>query len=148
MKIVCKLLAIFTLVVSSYTTKAQVATPSKPQLFSRFSNKLPTPVTELGKAFEAKVGSRIEIAFSNLDFTGIITSSVKRYDNLYSVVIKSTSLDNALLSISKRINDDKTITYVGRLINQDYADGYELVKDNEGNYALNKIQTNDLLQDQ
>ena len=26
--------------------------------------------------------------------------------------------------ISKRINDDNTITYVGRIINEKYADGY------------------------
>jgi len=56
-------------------------------------------------------------------------------------------LQNTLLSISKRINDDNTITYVGRIINEKYADGYELKKDNNGNYSFNKIRTEELIQD-
>ena len=51
------------------------------------------------------------------------------------------------LSISKRIDDDNTITYVGRIINEKYADGYELIKDKSGNYSFNKIKTADLIQD-
>ena len=132
---------------SSYATKAQVTTSSRQNLFSRYSEKLPTAVTELDKAFNAKLGADVNLKFSNFSFSGTVTSSVKRYDNLYSVVIKSTSLSNSLFSISKRINDDKTITYVGRVINEKYADGYELTKDSDGNYALNKIKTEELLQD-
>ncbi len=50
-------------------------------------------------------------------------------------------LQNALLSISRRINDDNSVTYVGRIINEKYADGYELIKDNSGNYSFTKIKT-------
>ena len=56
-------------------------------------------------------------------------------------------MQNSLFSISKRINDDNTITYVGRIINEKYADGYELKKDNYGNYTFNKIKTEELIQD-
>lgn len=147
MKSIYKLLAVCTIIVSSYATNAQVTTSTRQNLFSRYSDKLPTAITELEKAFNAKPGTEVKLMFSDFSFTGIITSSLKRYDNLYSVVITSASLNNTLFSISKRVNDDKTITYVGRIINEKYADGFELEKDSGGNYALNKIKTEDLLQD-
>lgn len=135
------------IVMSSYGTKAQVVSSSRPQLFRTVSDRLPTAITELDKAFTAPEGTSVKFKFYNLAFSGIVTSSIKRYDNLYSVIIKSSSLNNTLLSISKRINDDKTITYVARIINEKYADGYELIKANDGSYAFNKIKTEALIQD-
>jgi hypothetical protein len=51
------------------------------------------------------------------------------------------------LSISKRINDDQTITYVGRIINNNYADGYELKREKNGSYTMHKIKTDALIED-
>ena len=90
----------------------------------------------LSKAFNVPEGGKVKLNFGNFAFNGIVTSSIKRYDNLYTVIVKSPSLNNTLLAISKRINDDKTITYVGRIINDKYADGYELKKENNGSYAM------------
>jgi len=56
-------------------------------------------------------------------------------------------MNNTLLAISKRINDDKTVTYVGRIINDKYADGYELKRENNGSYAMQKIKTDALVED-
>ena len=36
---------------------------------------------------------------------------------------------------------------MGRIINENYDDGYELVQDENGSYILNKIKTEVLLQD-
>jgi hypothetical protein len=92
-------------------------------------------------------GGKIKLAFGDFAFNGIVISSIKRYDNLYTVIVKSPSLDNTLLSISKRINDDQTITYVGRIINNNYADGYELKRENNGSYTMHKIKTEALIED-
>ncbi len=139
----------------TYTSSAQIQTnnrsqiqsSNRSQLFRNVSQRVPAKVTELDKAFSAREGSSVKLQFKNFDFEGTITSSVKRYDNLYSVVIKSSSLDNAVFSISKRIGEDRSITYVGRIIHENYADGYELVQDEDGGYVLNKIKTEVLLQD-
>lgn len=150
MKHMKKVSVLCIIILISYTTKAQVTAASRQNRqneFSKFSDKVPTPQTELDKAFLAPEGTKIQLNFSNFLFTGIVTSSLKRYDNLYSVIIKSSSLDNTLFAISKRINDDKTITYVGRIINEKYADGYELRKESDGTYALNKIKTQTLIED-
>ena len=148
MKTISKVLALCMLLTATYHVKAQVLSSSRPDLFNSFSANIPTAEAELDKAFTATVGSSIQLNFSNkFSFTGTIFSSIKKYSNLYSVIIKSPVLHNSLLSISKRINDDNTITYVGRIINEKYADGYVLQKDNAGNYSFNKIKTEDLIQD-
>ena len=143
-----KIFTFFILLALTLNTKAQVAKASKPDLFGASSEKISTSVAELDKAFSLQAGSSIQLNFTDkFSFSGTIYSSIKRYNNLSSVIIKSPSLHNSLLSISKRVNDDNTITYVGRIINEKYADGYELKKDSEGNYSFNKIRTSDLLQD-
>jgi len=148
MKTTSKLFALCILLSITFTTQAQVSSSVKPDLFSSFSANIPASVNELDKAFTATPGTSIQFNFANkLPFSGVVLSSVQRYSNLSSVIIKSSLLQNALLSISRRVNDDNTITYVGRIINEKYADGYELTKDNAGNYSFNKIKTQDLIQD-
>lgn len=127
--------------------RSQIQSSNRSQLFRNVSQRVPAKTDELDKAFSAKEGSSVKLQFKNFDFEGTITSSVKRYDNLHSVIIKSSSLDNAIFSISKRIGDDNTIIYVGRIIHENYADGYELVQNEDGSYTLNKIKTEVLLQD-
>ncbi|MEO9003310.1 MAG: hypothetical protein ABI288_01170 [Ginsengibacter sp.] len=147
MKCLNKMMAVCIVVLSSYTTQSQILTSGRPNYFNKYAEKLPTTVTELDKAFKTSEGGKIKINFSDFSFNGIVTSSIRRYDNLYSVIIKSPGLNNTLLSISKRINDDKTVTYVGRMINEQYADGFELRRDNDGKYAINKVNTDALIED-
>jgi hypothetical protein len=148
MKTLNKALVLCIILIASYNTNAQVTTSSRPYLFTNFSANVPTAISELNKVFLGAEGSSIQLNFSNnFSFTGTVSSSVQRYSNLSSVIIKVSSLHNSIISISKRINDDKTITYVGRIINEKYADGYELKKGNDGNYSFNKIKTDELIQD-
>ena len=148
MKTISKVFMLCIILTVSYNTNAQVTASSRPLLFSNFSAKIPTAAAELNKAFLSAEGSLIQLNFTNnFSITGTVFSSVQRYNNLSSVIIKVPSLQNSLVSISKRTNDDNTITYVGRIINEKYADGYELKKDNYGNYTFNKIKTEELIQD-
>ncbi|MEO8862170.1 MAG: hypothetical protein ABI358_12140 [Ginsengibacter sp.] len=148
MKTKFKLIMPCLLMCITYFAKAQVNTSSRPDLFNSYSAIIPASVSELDKAFTIGKATSIQLNFSDkLSFTGTVLSSVKRYNNLSSLIIKSTLLQNSILSISKRINDDNTITYVGRIINEKYADGYVLEQDKSGSYSFNKIRTADLIQD-
>jgi len=148
MKNISKLFALCLLLTISFNIHAQVITSSRPELFTNFSANIPASVSELDKAFDAEPGTPIQFNFANkFPFSGTVLSSVQKYSNLSSVIIRSSLLKNSLFSISKRVNDDNTITYIGRIINEKYADGYELIKDNSGNYSFNKIKTEDLIQD-
>lgn len=147
MKIMYKVAAICMIVLFSYNGHAQILTSNRQNHFDRYAADLPTPESELSKAFNVPEGRKVKLNFGDFAFNGIVTSSVKRYDNLYTVIVKSPDLNNTILAISKRINDDKTITYVGRIINDKYADGYELKKENNGSYAMHKIKTDALVED-
>jgi uncharacterized protein YdeI (BOF family) len=78
-------------------------------------------------------------------FNGTVTGNTVKYSNLQSVTIKLPEFDNLIFSISKITNDDKTVTYVGRIINKKYADGYELKKDASNNYQFVKFETDKLI---
>lgn len=148
MKIMSKVFALCMLLSYTLYTNAQTTAPSRPDLFNSFSPNIPASVSELDKAFTASIGSSVQLNFVNkFSFTGTILSSVQKYKNLSTVIIKSPLLKNALLSISKRTNDDNTVTYVGRIINEKYADGYQLIQDKSGSYSFSKIKTADLIQD-
>lgn len=147
MKIISNIVALCAIMLFSYTGYSQVVTSNRHNYFDKYSAKLQTPEEELSKAFSVPEGGKVKLTFGDFVFNGIVTSSIKRYDNLYTVIVKSPGLNNTLLSISKRINDDKTITYVGRIINNNYADGYELKRESNGSYALHKIRTDALIED-
>jgi len=147
MKIMYKMAVICVIMITSYSSHAQILTSNRQNYFDKYATDLPTPQSELSKAFNVPEGRKVKLQFGDFAFNGIVTSSIKRYENLYTVIVKSPGLNNTLLAISKRINDDKTITYVGRIINDNYADGYELKRGNNGSYAMHKIKTDGLVED-
>lgn len=147
MKLIYKLLALCLVMMASYSSHAQILHSNRQAYFNKYAEKLPTPESELEKAFTTPEGGKVKINFADFTFNGIVTSSVKRYDNLYSVIVKAPGLNNTLFSVSKIINPDKTVSYVGRIINEKYADGYVLRKENAGRYSMNKIRTDALIED-
>lgn len=146
MKIMLKMMALCLILMTSYSLHAQVLTSHRQNYFNKYSEKLPATTVELDKAFSIPEGGKVKLNFGDFAFNGVVTSSIKRYDNLYSVIIKAPGLNNTMMCISKRINDDKTVSYVGRIINENYADGFELRKESSG-YAMNKIRTDALIED-
>lgn len=147
MKTLTRLFVLGFAVMMFNSTDAQVFTSNRPFLFKDVNNHLTASISELDKAFTVPAGTPLQLQFNNFLFKGTVTSSIKRYDKLYSVIIHSPSLHNTLFSISRRINDDNTITYVGRILNDNYADGFELVKNTDGSYLLNKTKTDEMIQD-
>lgn len=148
MKRIYKAAVLFTLLISFNSLTAQIVTERRPQLFAAFAKSIHFPKLELEKIFTTSEGSIIKLSLGeNVGLTGVITSSVQRYHNLQSVIVKLNNLDNTVLGISKITNDDKTISYTGRIINTKYADAFELKSDANGNYLLNKKNTADLIED-
>jgi len=149
MKRIHKAVMLLALLITFNGTKAQVATERRPQLFASFSNIITFPKAELEKIFTLTEGSAIKLSLGgNVGLTGVITSSISRYHNLHSAIVRLNNLDNTIFGISKRTNEDNTITYIGRIINTKYADAFELKADANGNYFINKIKTAELIEDQ
>jgi len=118
----------------------------RPHLFDSYASSLDVPKSELDKIFNLQKGNAVQLTFSGQQFTGIISTSKHTYSNLQNVVVKLANLQGAIFHVSKIINTDNTISYVGRIINEKYADGFEL-KNISGNYSLKKIKTDDIIQD-
>jgi hypothetical protein len=57
------------------------------------------------------------------------------------------NFENTLLQISRISEEASEARYVGRIINPDAVDGYELKKDNQNNYSIEKFEISSLLQD-
>ncbi|MEI7963832.1 MAG: hypothetical protein WCH29_01610 [Chitinophagaceae bacterium] len=120
---------------------------NKPKQFSSYPDVINCTEAELSRVFSGTAGQDISLNFSNdFMFSGKITSNLVKYSNLQTAVIKSPVFNNSILNISKRINQDNSITYIGRIINVDYFDGYELKKNITGNYQLIKIETDKVIQ--
>lgn len=147
MKTLLTVATILFFLITYQSLAAQQYVGKRQPVFRSSADRIPAAITELEKAFTAKPGTEITFKFRESQFHGTVVSSVKRYENLYSAIIKNMA-DNTLMSFSKRINDDKTITYTGRILNDKSTDGYELVKAADGTYTFHKIQTEDLIQDQ
>ena len=148
MKTLTKAFVLLILLAITYGGKAQRAA-QLPKLFNGVENKISYPKAELEKIFTKTKGSNFHLSLpGNFNFTGTIVSTVQRYNNLQSFLIKSDILNGAMFAVSKRTNEDNSITYVGRIVNDKYSDGYELKVDSAGNYFLNKINMNEILQDQ
>ncbi len=121
---------------------------TKPKQFNSFPDIINCTEAELSKVFATSAGQNISLSFSdNFLFAGNVTDQVVKYSNLQSANIKSPLYNNTIFNISKRVNEDNSITYVGRIINTGYFDGYELKKDPNGNYKLIKIETDKVIQD-
>ena len=147
MKIIWKTAVFFAIFsVACHTARSQATASKRPQNFARYADQLPADEAALENAFSVPEGGKLIIKFGDLSFKGIVTSSIRRYDNLQSIVVRSADLNNTLLALSRRVNDDKSVSYVGRIINQQYADGFELRKAKNA-YELNKINTDALIED-
>ncbi|MBP6431920.1 MAG: hypothetical protein KA319_09145 [Ferruginibacter sp.] len=135
---------LITVVCTVLSINSFAQTGTKPKLFSNFPNRIECNEVELANAFSTNVGQTVDFSLlSNL--SGNVTANILRYSNLQSVFIKSTQFDNAIFSLTKATNPDGTIEYSGRIINQNYFDGYELKKNENGTYSLIKIETDQTL---
>lgn len=139
-------LALLILILTTHTLIAQVHPAQKRAMFDVSASQVTVAVSELEKTLVMEKGAIASLKFNGLTFNGTVINSVKKYDNLHTVIIKNSET-NSLLSFSKRINDDGTVTYIGRIFNERSTDGYELKKDAEGNYTFYKIETEELIQD-
>lgn len=139
---------VLALLLCTISTMGFSQTAAKPKQFNSFPDVINCSEAEFSKIFTSSPGLSISLSFSdNFSFAGPVTSNVIKYSNLQTANVKLPTFNNSIFNISRRINKDNSITYVGRIINRDYFDGYELKKDVAGNYKLIKIETDKVIQD-
>ena len=120
----------------------------KPKQFSSFPDVINCSEQEISKVFTASAGQTISLSFSNnFTFSGVVKSNLARYANLQSAVIVSPDYSNTIFNVSKIINADGSISYVGHIINKNFFDGFDLKKNVSGIYQLKKTESDRVIPD-
>lgn len=109
--------------------------------FGSLSNNIPVNKNTLSETFSKLQGQTIDVHFSStFHFPGTVVSQQKVYDNLYSIIIRSSSFSQAMMQISKQMNADGSITYTGKIFSNGGSDGFSIVPDGSGDYLLQKFE--------
>lgn len=120
----------------------------KPKQFDNFPETINCSEQELSKVFTTAPGQLISLSFSdNFTFSGSVKNNIAKYANLQTAVVVSPAYSNTIFSISKITNVSGSISYIGRMVNKNYFDGFELKKNTSGNYQLVKMETDRVIQD-
>jgi uncharacterized protein YdeI (BOF family) len=127
---------------------SQATSTQQTKIFANFADEISLSVNTLKDAFNATDGQSVSLQLSSsFNFSGTVISNMVKYHNLRSIVIKSPLFNDAIFHLSQITNEDNTITYVGRIINDKAFDGYQIKRDAAGNYSFQKFETKRLLQD-
>lgn len=146
-----KHLATFLLILLSCITIASIAQnnqSSKAPLFKTMPKTIHCSSTDLDKFFKIPKGQQKvkESISGELDITGDVISNVAKLSNLFSMTVKLPGYNDAIFSISKRIDEKNNPVFTGHIFQQNSSDGYELKKNEaDGTYEFIKIDIDDIL---
>jgi len=113
---------------------------NRPTLFQNLPNKISCRINDLSALLESEIGKPVSFSLAdNLIFQGVVSSVASKFDNtLLSVVVRSTNFPGAALSFSRITKEDKTYSYVGRIISFQHGDAYEISLENGQYYFIKK----------
>lgn len=109
----------------------------KPRVFSRLPEKFTVGRPGLDKIFTATSKRLSSASNPEFPFEGEIVERVQKNPNVVSINIRLTNYDGALLNISRIINSDLSVSYVGRAVNRNSGDVL-LLKHENGNFYFTK----------
>lgn len=121
---------------------------SKNNFFKSLPEKTQVSSTILASTMELQEGSELNIKLAEgIEFKGRVISNIQKYHNLRNVLIQSENPENTVFQISRQLNADKSISYVGKMLSPGSAEGLKISTDDKGNYFLTKFETSNILQD-
>lgn len=119
-------------------------TDVRPKLYASLPQTINIDQTKFERALTSEAGKEITLLLSpEFTFTGTVISNFTKYNNLHTVMLRSNENANSILQITL-VADNNNLTYAGRIINSNAADGFE-IKNNNGIYSLQKFETKKLL---
>lgn len=112
---------------------------NKPQLFEDLPQKMNLTISDMESLFDLSVGTPVMAKLTkSFPFKGtIVSKSGSSESSVRSVIIKSTTRKDAVLTFTKIKNQDGSFIYRGRIISKESIDAYEIVKEND-QYVLKK----------
>ena len=138
------LLSLFTVTGFSQTTNS--VHPVAAKLFANYPSAINCKEAELGNILKTSAGQNINISFSGTLFSsGVVVSNIAKHNNLQYMAIKLPGLNNAVMALSKRIDEKNNTVYIGHIINPKNSDAYELKHNTDGTYQFVKTDLEKLL---
>jgi hypothetical protein len=142
MKLLNKSILVVLCTILSTISFAQI----KPTLFGAYPETISLSKTLIADALSYNTGTSVSINLSStFIFAGTVISNQQKYDNLQTIMIRSSENNLSVFQISKITNKDNSISYAGLIINQDASDGY-VIKNNNGIYSLQKFESSKILE--
>jgi len=130
------------------SAQAQKSKDVKKSLFTEFPGSIEISKNTLKNTLVSTPGQLVSIPFNEkFIFTGKVLSNEMKYADLQTMVIKSEEFPNTLFQLSKILNKDNSISYVGRIMNNEALEVYEIKNYLADNYSLQKIDLDKILQD-
>jgi hypothetical protein len=122
------------LLLPAVSVKAQ----QKPALFAAYPETIGCTAAHFDAVMQKPVNSEVILSFpGNFTFRAIVQSSVQKYANLKTVVLRSVNFPGAVFTLSKLSDAYTPEHYTGSIISMQHSDAFEL--DFEGGiYTLRK----------
>lgn len=103
--------------------------PEKPRVFASYPERFTCSAEKFAETFNFSEGQYVNLELTpGFIFRGRVTTNFQRYENLYSMTIQSTEFEQAVLHLSKQVNQDNTFSYTGRIMSMNAADGYVITR--------------------
>ena len=134
------LFTVFSLSVSAQTDRLNEPNHNKPRLFDAIPNDVIVSANQLVNLLDYQVGQSVNVMLApGFQFQGQVVSTANLYEsNLQSVVIASSNFNGARLTFSKVIDENKKVSYTGRIISFQHGDLFELVNRDNQYYFIKK----------
>jgi hypothetical protein len=131
----------------SVTSYAQDNPHAKNKFFGTMPANIQCINGELNRIFAiAKAQQKIQSNISDqLNTSGTVMNATNKCNKLSSLTIMLSEYDDAIFSLSKRIDENNEPVFTGHIFHKDSADGYELKKNEDGSYEFVKINMDDIL---
>ncbi len=125
---------------------AQSTTAAKPKLFDNQPASIAISESLLQSFFTLSQHQETAVNFSaQFNFPFRVLSNEVKYANLQTVIVKSSAFGNAIFQVSRIVNEDRSISFTGRILNDKAFDGFMIKKLDNGSYQLQKYETDQVL---
>jgi hypothetical protein len=119
----------------------------KPSLFTNLPVRIPVTISDLQNLLNTESGKDVSLRINQSainSFNGKVVSAATKYNNIRSVVIRSSNFNGATFTLSSSIQPNGTVKFTGRIISMQHSDLYELQNKND-QYILIKKNFYDLI---
>ncbi len=110
----------------------------KPLLFEQLPSRIAIEASTIQSILAMQPGASVSISMGKTNLEGSIISSTLKYNNIRSVIVRSSNFNGATLTLSSSTQTNGTVKLTGRLLSMQHGDLYELQRVNEQYFLIKK----------